>query len=192
MLEVGAQLPAHASALGKAMLAYAPEPVLAELFAEPLPKLTNRTLTAKALRAQLEEVRESGIARERDEAVLGESSVAAPITDHARHAVGAIGVVGETAELLPRGPAKGVTAAVSEAARASRASSAPGAGRSRARPVRALAPRQSLSAARPDDESGWSQSAALPLSSSARRGVPPAGITTAKRCCRFASRSDSS
>ena len=27
VLEVGAQLPAHASALGKAMLAYAPEPV---------------------------------------------------------------------------------------------------------------------------------------------------------------------
>ena len=82
VLEVGAQLPAHASALGKAMLAYAPEAVLAELLAEPLPKLTNRTLTAKALEAELEAVREHGIARERDEAVLGESSVAAPITDH--------------------------------------------------------------------------------------------------------------
>ena len=52
VLEVGAQLPAHASALGKAMLAYAPEPVLRELLAEPLPKLTNRTLTAKALRGR--------------------------------------------------------------------------------------------------------------------------------------------
>src|SRR5215212_6625731 len=112
VLEVGAQLPAHASALGKAMLAFAPEGVLADLLAEPLPKLT-----VKALEAELATVREQGVARERDEAVLGESSVAAPITDHAGHAVGAIGVVGETAELLPRGPAKGVVAAVTEAAR---------------------------------------------------------------------------
>src|SRR5215212_3314348 len=112
VLEVGAQLPAHASALGKAMLVYAPEPVVADLLAEPLPKLT-----VKALEAELATVREQGVARERDEAVLGESSVAAPITDHAGHAVGAIGVVGETAELLPRGPAKGVVAAVTEAAR---------------------------------------------------------------------------
>ena len=118
VLEVGAQLPAHASALGKAMLAYAPEPVVSELLAEPLPKLTNRTLAAKALLAELETVRDQGVARERDEAVLGESSVGAPITDHGGHAVGAIGVVGETGELLPRGPAKGVVAAVTEAARA--------------------------------------------------------------------------
>jgi DNA-binding IclR family transcriptional regulator len=118
VLEVGAQLPAHASALGKAMLAFAPEGVLAELLAEPLPKLTNRTLSAKALEAELATVREQGVAREREEAVLGESSIAAPITDHAGHAVGAIGIVGETAELLPRGPAKGAVAAVTEAARA--------------------------------------------------------------------------
>jgi DNA-binding IclR family transcriptional regulator len=118
VLEVGAQLPAHASALGKAMLAYAPEGVLAELLAEPLPKLTNRTLSAKALESELATVRDQGFARERDEAVLGESSVAAPITDHAGHAVGAIGVVGETGELLPRGPAKPIVAAVGEAARA--------------------------------------------------------------------------
>jgi DNA-binding IclR family transcriptional regulator len=117
VLEVGAQLPAHASALGKAMLAYAPEPVLRDLLSEPLPKLTNRTLTARGLEAELATVREQGYARERDEAVLGESSVAAPITDHAGHAVGAIGVVGETTELLPRGPAKSVVAAVGEAAR---------------------------------------------------------------------------
>jgi hypothetical protein len=72
VLEVGAQLPAHASALGKAMLAHAPDAVLDELTAEPLVKLTQRTLTAAALRKELKAVRESGLARERDEAVLGE------------------------------------------------------------------------------------------------------------------------
>src|SRR4051812_9544103 len=116
--EVGSQLPAHASALGKAMLAFAPEEVLDELSAEPLPRLTQRTPTAATLRTQLAEVRERGFARERDEAVLGESCIAAPITDHTGRAVGAIGVVGDTAELLPRAPSKAVVAAVTEAARA--------------------------------------------------------------------------
>jgi len=117
ILEVGAQLPAHASALGKAMLAYAPAEVLEDLGAEALPKLTSRTLTMAALRDELADIRERGTARERDEAVLGESSIASPIFDHSGHAVGAIGVVGDTERILPRGPAKGLPPAVAEAAR---------------------------------------------------------------------------
>jgi DNA-binding IclR family transcriptional regulator len=118
VLEVGSQLPAHASALGKAMLAFAAAEVIDDLTAEPLPRLTRSTLTAAALRTQLAEVRERGVARERDEAVLGESCLAAPISDHTGRAVGAIGVVGETAELLPRTPPRGLVTAVTEAARA--------------------------------------------------------------------------
>jgi DNA-binding IclR family transcriptional regulator len=117
VLEVGAQLPAHASALGKAILAYQPESLLAELTAEPLPRLTSRTLTAAQLTAEVADVRDKGLARERDEAVLGESSLAAPIVDHAGHAVGAIAVVGETRRIFPRGPAKGLPEAVTDAAR---------------------------------------------------------------------------
>ncbi len=117
VLEVGAQLPAHASALGKAMLAYAPAHILAELTADPLPRLTNKTLAAAALAKELEAVRATGFAREKDEAVLGEASLAAAIADHSGHAVGAIGVVGETRRILPRGPAKGLPEAVAEAAR---------------------------------------------------------------------------
>jgi DNA-binding IclR family transcriptional regulator len=117
VLEVGAQLPLHASALGKAMLAYSDASLIDDLMSEPLPKLTSRTLAPAALRSELEMVRERGYARERDEAVLGESSVAAPIFDHSGHAVGAIGVVGDTEQLLPRAPARGITAAVVEAAR---------------------------------------------------------------------------
>src|SRR5918912_1004330 len=117
VLEVGAQLPLHASALGKAMLAYSAAEVLDDLLEELPPKLTSRTLAPAALRAELETVRDRGYARERDEAVLGESSVASPIFDHAGHVVGAIGVVGDTERLLPRTPARGITAAVVEAAR---------------------------------------------------------------------------
>ena len=116
--EVGAQLPVHASALGKAMLAFVSDEVIDDVLAEAPPKLTSRTLTPKALRAELVVVRERGVARERDEAVLGESSIAAPIFDHAGHPVGAIGVVGDTERIIPRAPAKGIPAAVVEAGRA--------------------------------------------------------------------------
>ena len=117
ILEVGAELPLHASALGKAMLAFSTEPGVADLLAEPLPRLTSRTLTASALRDQLKDIRECGFAREKDEAILGESSIASPIFDHSGHAVGAIGVVGDTERIMPRRPAKQLTPAVAEAAR---------------------------------------------------------------------------
>jgi DNA-binding IclR family transcriptional regulator len=115
--EVGAELPVHASALGKALLAFAAARVVDDLLAERPPTLTSRTLTPAALRRELADVRERGIAREKDEAVLGESSVAAAIFDHSGHAVGSIGVVGDTERILPRGPARGIAAAVTEAAR---------------------------------------------------------------------------
>jgi DNA-binding IclR family transcriptional regulator len=115
--EVGAELPVHASALGKAVLAFAPPSLVDDLLTEPPPKLTSRTLAPSALRRELAAVRDRGTAREKDEAVLGESSVAAAIFDHSGHAVGGIGVVGDTERILPRGPARGIAAAVTEAAR---------------------------------------------------------------------------
>ncbi len=62
-------------------------------------------------------IRDSGIATERDEAVLGESSAAAPIFDHGGQAVGAIGVVDSTDRIFARGLVRGLGAAVGEAAR---------------------------------------------------------------------------
>jgi DNA-binding IclR family transcriptional regulator len=117
VLEVGAELPVHASALGKAILAYAPRELVNDLVAEGLPKLTGRTLGAKGLRNELQDVAAIGIARERDEAVIGESSLAGAIFDRSGSAVGAIGVVGETETIMPRGPSKGLRSAVSDAAR---------------------------------------------------------------------------
>jgi len=116
--EVGLQLPLHASALGKAILAFSPVQVVEDLLSdEPLARLTKRTLDAAGLRRELGSIRDQGVAIERDEAVLGESSAAAPIFDHAGHAVGAIGVVDASDRLYPRALAKGVAAAVGEAAR---------------------------------------------------------------------------
>ena len=49
----GAQLPLHASALGKALLAFAPTDIVTNLLSSPLERLTKRTPTAAALRVQL-------------------------------------------------------------------------------------------------------------------------------------------
>jgi DNA-binding IclR family transcriptional regulator len=117
ILEVGAELPMHASALGKAMLAYASESGLDDVLAEPPPRLTSRTLTPAKLREELKEIRERGYAREKDEAILGESSIAAPIFDHSGHAVGAIGIVGGTQRLMARRAVPQLSSAVTEAAR---------------------------------------------------------------------------
>jgi len=117
VLEVGLQLPLHASSLGKAILAFSPAQVIDDLLSEPLVRLTKQTLEAGALRSELATIRDQGIATERDEAVLGESSVAAPIFDHGGSAVGAIGVVDTTESIFPRGLAKGLAAGVGEAAR---------------------------------------------------------------------------
>jgi DNA-binding IclR family transcriptional regulator len=69
------------------------------------------------LREELGEVRERGYAREKEEAILGESSIASPIFDHSGHAVGAIGVVGDTDRIMTRAAARQLSSAVSEAAR---------------------------------------------------------------------------
>jgi DNA-binding IclR family transcriptional regulator len=94
MPEVGIVIPAHASALGKAILAFAPDDTERMLAGGELRSMTGETLTAPDdVRRQLEEVRATGIAREQDEAVLGEGAVASPVFDSWGDAVGAIGVV---------------------------------------------------------------------------------------------------
>jgi DNA-binding IclR family transcriptional regulator len=93
MPEVGIVIPAHASALGKAMLAFAPDES-ERLARAKLRSMTGETVTDGAvLSAQLKEIRSSGIAFEQDEAVLGESVVASPVFDTSGSVIGAIGVV---------------------------------------------------------------------------------------------------
>jgi len=94
MPEVGIVIPAHATALGKAMLAFRPEDTERMLAAGELRSMTGETLSSPDdVRRQLEEVRATGIAREQDEAVLGEGAVASPVFDSWGDVVGAIGVV---------------------------------------------------------------------------------------------------
>lgn len=90
MPEVGIVIPAHASALGKALLAFQPD-----FKAEgELRSMTGETITDPAtLNDQLDEIRSTGIATETEEAVLGECATAAPIFEATGEAAGAIGLV---------------------------------------------------------------------------------------------------
>ncbi|MCV7389606.1 IclR family transcriptional regulator [Mycolicibacterium porcinum] len=90
MPEVGIVIPAHASALGKALLAFQPD-YAAE---PPLRSMTGETITDPVVLAdQLAQVRSTGIATESEEAVLGECSAAAPVFDNSSEAVGAVALV---------------------------------------------------------------------------------------------------
>jgi DNA-binding IclR family transcriptional regulator len=103
MPEVGIVIPAHASALGKAMLAFLAEDEKRVLTSPELRSMTGETITSpEVLRDQLDQVRASGVATEQDEAVIGESSLASPVFDSYGEAVGAIGVVVPTGGDLAR------------------------------------------------------------------------------------------
>ena len=94
MPEVGIVIPAHASALGKVLLAFLPDDAKRLLDGPALRSMTGETVTDPALlAAQLDQVGTSGIALESDEAVLGECGAAAAVFDATGLAVGAVGVV---------------------------------------------------------------------------------------------------
>ncbi len=118
ILEVGSHLPLHATALGKVLLAF--RAAGAEPLPEDLARLTRETVTAPdALDAALAEVRDNGWAAEREEAVIGEASVAAPIFDRRGDITGAIGVVGGVERIFADGaPRPELVTHVREAGRA--------------------------------------------------------------------------
>jgi len=90
MPEVGIVIPAHASALGKALLAFQPD-YKAD---HELRSMTGETITdPAALNDQLGEIRTTGIATETEEAVIGECAAAAPVFEATGEAAGAIGLV---------------------------------------------------------------------------------------------------
>jgi DNA-binding IclR family transcriptional regulator len=118
-LDVGALLPAHASALGKILLADHPY-VAGELARDGLEAFTPATITEpETLERELERVRKRGWAADIGELVNGQVSCAAPIIDRRGATVGAMGVSGPPDRLLAaRQPRGDLVAFVREAARA--------------------------------------------------------------------------
>jgi DNA-binding IclR family transcriptional regulator len=93
-LEVGSLMPAHATALGKALLAHHGY-VAGQLAGTSLASFTPATVTDTArFRQELDEVSRRGWASEVGELFPGQGSIAAPIEDRTQVAVGAIGIRG--------------------------------------------------------------------------------------------------
>jgi len=93
----GGRLPAHATALGKAMLAFSPPDVVQRVADGALVRRTPRTVgDAAALQRELSETRRNGFASEREECVIGRACIASPILVHGAVPVAAISVTGST------------------------------------------------------------------------------------------------
>ena len=90
---VGSRDHLHSTALGKAILAFMPLGERDPLLRHNLPARTERTITDPSrLRAELERVRERGVAEDRDENEIGARCLGAPIFDHRGAVAGAISV----------------------------------------------------------------------------------------------------
>src|SRR5690606_30466544 len=114
MLETGMTIPAHASAMGKVLLAY-DEEYQQTVFRRPLHSLTGDTIVdAAELTPAFPAIAERGVGGEEDEAVLGESSLAAPSADASGEVIAAVAVVLPTSEWPP---ADGVLNDLRESAR---------------------------------------------------------------------------
>jgi DNA-binding IclR family transcriptional regulator len=95
--QVGARVPMHCSAMGKALLAHLGEAEAAALLAGPLERRTPNTLVGEALREELRLVRERGYAIDDEENEIGVRCVAAPVLADGDEPVGAVSVSGPAA-----------------------------------------------------------------------------------------------
>uniref|UniRef100_UPI00082A3E3D IclR family transcriptional regulator n=1 Tax=Nocardia lijiangensis TaxID=299618 RepID=UPI00082A3E3D len=87
-LRVGIELPLHATALGKVLLAYTPG-LTERITGAPLPAYTRRTVTTpRAVQAEIARVRAQGYAEDVAEFSFERASVAAPLRDAGGRVVG--------------------------------------------------------------------------------------------------------
>jgi IclR family pca regulon transcriptional regulator len=100
-LVVGSRLPAHATSMGKVLLAHlAPGELDAYFAAGPLPRLTARTIVEEpALRAALTQVRERGWAFADQESEDGVRTVAVPLYDRHMRVEAAMNVSGHASRV---------------------------------------------------------------------------------------------
>jgi DNA-binding IclR family transcriptional regulator len=100
--------PAHASAAGKALLAWSDDTVVDRVCGGPLTAVGPRTVTAPGqLRRQLGRIRDGGLAYECEESAPGVGGVAGAVLRPGGHAVAAVAVTGwaGTLNLRAAGPA---------------------------------------------------------------------------------------
>ena len=98
---VGLRWPLHTSAVGKALLAFLPDPELSRVLKQiTLRRLTPRTITSKlVLDQQLRKFRRLGYAWESNEGEWGVACVAAPVFGPSHEVVAAISLTGTTQQI---------------------------------------------------------------------------------------------
>jgi DNA-binding IclR family transcriptional regulator len=101
---VGDRRPLHATSSGKVILAFLPAPQRDKILRTlTLRRYTERTVTSlAALRAALDEVRQTGLCLNLDELAVGAAGIAAPIFDRDGHVAGACAIGGPTERVRPR------------------------------------------------------------------------------------------
>ncbi len=106
LARIGAAVPAHASAAGKAMLARSPAGSAGELLGgDPLPAFTANTITTlEALETELARGRACGYAIDDEEHEPGVGCVAAAVVDRHAGAVAALSVSAPTQRIAAAGP----------------------------------------------------------------------------------------
>lgn len=112
LARIGGRLPAHATALGKAILAFSPPEVVDHVIQGGLEMRTPQTITEpSALVRELMDVRRLGVATENEECTHGRACAASPILGHGGAAVAAISVAGSIPNVVPDRVAPSVRAA---------------------------------------------------------------------------------
>lgn len=92
---VGGRLPAHCTAVGKALLAFGPKDITAEVLHSPLRRMTPRTMVLPGpLSRELAKIRREGVAFEYEESAPGIVCAACPIMGPDGVAIAAISVAG--------------------------------------------------------------------------------------------------
>lgn len=96
--QAGKVAPAYCTGVGKAMLAFLPEPDLSRALAlQSYHRFTDHTLCSeRALRAALEDIRLHGVAYDREEHEPGIICIAAPVLNRAGRVLGALSITGPT------------------------------------------------------------------------------------------------
>jgi len=98
---IGKQAPAHATGVGKVLLAALPSEKVTEIIkSKDLCKLTENTITSpENLQKELEKIRKNGFAIDNEECEVGAKCMAAPIRDYTNQVVAAVSISGPSARL---------------------------------------------------------------------------------------------
>ena len=112
LARVGGRLPAHATALGKAILAFSPKEVVERIVHGGLVRRTPHTLVEpSALQRELVDIRRTGTATELQECAIGRTCTASPILGHGGAPLAAISVTASLDAVVPDRVAPAVRAA---------------------------------------------------------------------------------